>query len=492
MRVVDPACGSGAFLIAAYRVLADYFAGLKGAALTPAERSELLIESIFGADVDERAIELARVQLLEEADVRGRLPVLGENLHRGDSLLAPPGESAPKGAVDWSAACRDGRPFDVVLTNPPFRAGYKIRSVAQEDVAKRLAALYPSTYGAHADYSHLFVDLAFRLLGPEGVAGFVLPVGIEGNSSAASVRRLLAERGLRSVVNFRGGQLFDASTYVCTVSTGPSRNAELLRAEFPNSDGRALLEDSVRSRPELMRRQRVSRRTLVREAERGWDPFRLEWELDLRGEVEAELAPLAPEESAQRAVRYGTKPGKQKAFTVAEGEWRKGRAGAIAVGDREIPAKYLPPLVKGGQLSPFHIARSGDRLFVPFETDGSLSGHPSVVAELEASWRPAEAPAARRPGRVAGSEAAGAHVEPGSDHGRRPGRRGDAADGRGRRDRDSPGRRRRWGSVRLRGAAQLLAHPVVADRHGPAAARRVVRPQRVAGPSASRPGAFPG
>ena len=383
VRVVDPACGSGAFLIAAYRVLADYFAGLKGAALTPAERSELLIESIFGADVDERAIELARVQLLEEADVRGRLPVLGENLHRGDSLLAPPGESAPKGAVDWSAACRDGRPFDVVLTNPPFRAGYKIRSVAQEDVAKRLAALYPSTYGAHADYSHLFVDLAFRLLGPEGVAGFVLPVGIEGNSSAASVRRLLAERGLRSVVDFRGGQLFDASTYVCTVSTGPSRNAELLRAEFPNSDGRALLEDSVRSRPELMRRQRVSRRTLVREAERGWDPFRLEWELDLRGEVEAELAPLAPEESAQRAVRYGTKPGKQKAFTVAEGEWRKGRAGAIAVGDREIPAKYLPPLVKGGQLSPFHIARSGDRLFVPFETDGSLSGHPSVVAELE-------------------------------------------------------------------------------------------------------------
>jgi|GEM_PF-3030021 len=383
VRVVDPACGSGAFLIAAYRVLADYFAGLKGSALTPTERSELLIQSVFGADVDERAIELARVQLLEEADVRGRLPVLGENLHRGDSLLAPPGESAPEGAVDWTVACQGGRPFDVVLTNPPFRAGYKIRSLAEEEVTARLAALYPSTYGAHADYSHLFVDLAFRLLAPEGVAGFVLPVGIEGNKSAAPVRRLLAERGLRSIVDFRAGQLFDASTYVCTVSTGPARSVELLRAELPESDGRALLEDSVRSRPKLMRRQRVPRRTLLHEAERGWDPFRLEWELALRGEVDVELTPLAADAGTQGVVRYGTKPGKQKAFTVAEGEWRKGRAGAIAVGNREIPARYLPRLVKGGQLSPFHIEHSGDRLFVPFETDGSLSAHPAVVAELE-------------------------------------------------------------------------------------------------------------
>ncbi len=222
-----------------------------------------------------------------------------------------------------------------------------------------------------------------RLLDLEGVAGFVLPVGIEGNSSAAPVRRLLAERGLRSIVDFRGGQLFDASTYVCTVSTGPSRNTELLRAEHPNSDGRALLEDSVRSRPELMRRQRVSRQTLVREVERGWDPFRLEWELGLRGEIEAELVPLAPETSAVRAVRYGTKPGNQHALTITGDEWRQGKAGRIAIEGHEIPVRYVPPLVKGGQLAPFHIADSGDRLLVPFETDGTLTEHPDVVLELQ-------------------------------------------------------------------------------------------------------------
>lgn len=109
VRVVDPACGSGAFLIAAYRALVDHFAQLKGSPLSADERGELLIESIFGADVDERAIELARVQLLEEADVRGRLPVLGENLYLGDSLLAPPNEGVSPGVVDWTRAARGAR-----------------------------------------------------------------------------------------------------------------------------------------------------------------------------------------------------------------------------------------------------------------------------------------------------------------------------------------------------------------------------------------------
>jgi SAM-dependent methyltransferase len=389
VRVLDPACGSGAFLIAAYRALLRYFAELKGGELTPAERSKLLLQSIFGADVDERAIELARVQLLEEADVRGRLPVLGENLLLGDSLLAPPGEAgrsgeaAPAGAVDWSAALPEDHGFDVVLTNPPFQAHYKQGSKVGKRQAARLAELYPSVQAGHADYSHLFVDLALRLLGPDGVAGFVLPAGVVRKDSAAPVRELLAERGLRSVVDFDAGRLFDADTYVCTVSTGGSRTTELLRAKGLSRDGRVLLEAAEREDTELMRRQRISRRALAAEAERGWDPFRLQWELELREEVAVELSPLAPPGDARRIARYGTKPGRQADFIVAAGEWQRAGRDAIAVGERVIPEIYLPPLVKGGQLFPFHFADSGARLFVPFETDGSLSDHAAVCAELE-------------------------------------------------------------------------------------------------------------
>ena len=274
--------------------------------------------------------------------MRGRLPVLGENLYLGDSLLAPPGEDAPAGAVDWTRAGRGARAFDVVLINPPFRARHKIPSVMDGEVTERLARLYPATYGGHADYSHLFVDLAFRLLTPGGVAGFVLPAGVEGNSSAAPVRRLLAERGLRSIVDFRGGQLFDASTYICTISTGQARGTELLRAETPNSDGRALLEDAARSRSELMRRQRVSRRGLAREIERGWDPFRLEWELDLRGEIEAELAPLAPERHPQADCPLRDETGKAASVhgraTRMEREQGRNYCNRLARDPHDVPA----------------------------------------------------------------------------------------------------------------------------------------------------------
>ena len=65
IKVVDPACGSGAFLVAAYACLRQYFEAQRGRALRPSEREEILLECIFGADVDERALGLAQVQLLE-------------------------------------------------------------------------------------------------------------------------------------------------------------------------------------------------------------------------------------------------------------------------------------------------------------------------------------------------------------------------------------------------------------------------------------------
>lgn len=383
VRVLDPACGSGAFLIAAYRSLLRYFGDLKGYELTPGERSELLLQSIYGADVDERAIELARVQLLEEANVRGRLPVLGENLRLGDSLLAPPGVKAPPGVVDWSQALPDGRRFDVVLTNPPFRARYKQGSRAAKRQASRLSELYPSVYAGHADYSHLFVDLSLRLIGSDGAAGFVLPAGTVRSQSARPVRQLLAERGVRSVIDFDAGRLFDASTYVCTVSTGRSSSTELMRSKAVSRDGRVLLEAAERGDRDLMRNQKVSRSVLSEHAEEGWDPFRLQWELEFRTQVDTELLPLASTQGPERVVRYGTKPGRQRDFIVPADEWKRIGPGEIEVRGRAIPDFYLPRLAKGGQLVPFHFADSGSRLFVPFETDGSLSGNPVVLTELE-------------------------------------------------------------------------------------------------------------
>jgi len=381
VRILDPACGSGAFLIAGYRALLEYFSEQKGGELTASERTQILLDSVFGADVDERALDLARVQLLEEADVSGRLPVLGKNLLLGDSLLSPPGAPAVSGAVDWGAASLDGRSFDAVLTNPPFLTRYKRSARLSKEESKYLAELYPQVDISHADYASLFIELALRLIGEDGVAGFVLPASIVKAGSGGPVRQRLAERGLRSVVDFDAGRLFDADTYVCTVSTGRARSTELLRATDLSRDGRVLVEAAERGTPGFMRRQRLSRRVIAAEATDGWDVFRLRWKLELSKEVEAELGALG---TAGRKVRYGTKPGNQGAFTVEPDEWAPAEGHRFAVDGHRIPELYLPRLVKGGHLpSPFFYSDNGQRLFLPYEADGSLSQLPDVVAELE-------------------------------------------------------------------------------------------------------------
>ncbi|HEY5943535.1 MAG TPA: N-6 DNA methylase [Solirubrobacterales bacterium] len=382
VRVLDPACGSGAFLIAGYRALLDYFGNRRGRDLTGEERTEILLESIFGADVDERALELARVQLLEEADVRGKLPVLGKNLLHGDSLLSPPGTPSMPHAIDWDSALCGGRGFDAVLTNPPFLTGYKQNAKLSKDAVERLADLYPQVDSSYSDYAYLFVELGLRLLAADGVGGFVLPAGLVRAKAAAPVRSRLAEFGLRSIVDFDAGRLFDASTYVCTVSTGHVPRTELLRATDISRDGRVLLEAAERSSSSsLMRRQRVSRGLMVEAAGDGWDAFRFSWELDLVREVEADLAPLS---SIGARVCYGTKPGRQQDFTSDADEWKRvSGTDKLAVGGHRVSEMYLPRLAKGKNLSPFYYSDLGQRLFVPYEADGSLSQTPDVVAELE-------------------------------------------------------------------------------------------------------------
>ena len=94
MRVVDPACGSGHFLLAAARRLAERVAGLRspdGAVTPQAYRHalrEVVARCIFGVDRNPMAIELARTALWLEGFEEGRpLSFLDHHLQCGDALL---------------------------------------------------------------------------------------------------------------------------------------------------------------------------------------------------------------------------------------------------------------------------------------------------------------------------------------------------------------------------------------------------------------------
>lgn len=153
-RVLDPAMGTGVFLLQAVKQLG-------GDAASVAERC------VFGLDLDATAVRLAVLSLQLETGARAE--VLERHLVHGDALS--PHASLPDA--------------DVVLGNPPWGAG--IGSEERDRLRQRFAAVARSF-----DSAKLFVDLGSERT--RGTLGMVLPQAFAAQEKHADVREVLLER----------------------------------------------------------------------------------------------------------------------------------------------------------------------------------------------------------------------------------------------------------------------------------------------------------
>src|ERR1051325_10231023 len=122
MRVLDPACGSGVFLVQCYRKLIEQQVRKgNGVRPKPVELRDLLTEHIFGIDRDADACQIAELSLIltlldyvkppDLTTTRFKLPALsGQNIFQGDAFVE---------ASEWSKAFLK-RPFDWIAGNPPW------------------------------------------------------------------------------------------------------------------------------------------------------------------------------------------------------------------------------------------------------------------------------------------------------------------------------------------------------------------------------------
>lgn len=153
-RVLDPACGAGAFLLHALeRFLAD---GI------PAAEA---IDRLVGADRDPWAARLCRLALAIRADV----PLDRPHIHHGDALLGPTGASAgsthaPDGVptIDWTRAGA----FDAIVGNPPFLGGKRQATVMGPEAAQAIRER--RGLDGNADLAAHFLHLGAELLAPGG------------------------------------------------------------------------------------------------------------------------------------------------------------------------------------------------------------------------------------------------------------------------------------------------------------------------------------
>lgn len=183
-RIIDPACGSGGFLIEAFR---DMVARInsEAAVRTWAHRS------VYGVDKDSINVKLTRAIML----------VLGDgstNIHIGDSIRQDRWED------DYPLlpqAMRD-KSFSVVVTNPPFGTNLKI--AGRDSHVNGYTIAHAAGKGTHKDLEIglIFLERAYRLLRPGGRLAIILPETYFFSTTYSFLGDWLAPRlALRAVVN---------------------------------------------------------------------------------------------------------------------------------------------------------------------------------------------------------------------------------------------------------------------------------------------------
>ncbi len=235
IRIIDPACGSGAFLIAAFDYLSEQYeevatelAELEGGQPSLLNWNDTILRSnLFGVDLNPESVEITRLSLWLKTVKRGEtLTALDDNIRVGNSVVGDP-DIDPR-AFDWSGPFEKGD-FDVVIGNPPY---------VRHELLGEAKSYFKDHYQAYAGTADLYVyfyELGLQLLKPDGRLSYIVTNKWLRSGYGEGIRRLFANTSvLERIVDFGHAPIFeDADTFPCIIV---SRKAASESGEKPEPD----------------------------------------------------------------------------------------------------------------------------------------------------------------------------------------------------------------------------------------------------------------
>lgn len=276
LKICDPACGSGAFLNAVLEFLIQEHREIDNRKARLFEERgkiqmalsdidlEILENNIYGVDINEESVEIAKLSLwLHTARPGRKLSDLSENIKCGNSLIDDPAVAHEK-AFDWKKEFPEvfgpddpRRGFDVIIGNPPYVDASELKKTYSSEEYDFLKKNYDTAKGTVDLYIYFFEN-GLNLLRQNGLLSFITPNRYLSASYGKALREyILMKKTFYQLVDYSDKKVFqDASTYpvITFIKNGKEKqdvlcgkfddDHNLISKKYPN-DKLNVLDDSI-------------------------------------------------------------------------------------------------------------------------------------------------------------------------------------------------------------------------------------------------------
>ncbi|MDG0815941.1 Eco57I restriction-modification methylase domain-containing protein [Bdellovibrio svalbardensis] len=302
ISILDPACGSGSFLITAFSKLLnlhlDYLIANPSKVeqgkffpdlvkddrgewkLSIEKKRDILQTNIFGVDIDQQAINICVMSLYLKAlegeqrlpTKKSLLPTLDKNIKCGNSLVSGNTKELKQligedydsrkpfnWVLNFTKVLKDKNGFDVIIMNPPYVKIQKLLEDETNDV-KYIQEKYRTAAEGSADIYVAFIEKSLELLNPSGQLGLICPHKFFQAEYGQPLRDLLSESHfLNEIVSFGDIQIFEkASTYTCLLYCSKQPHEEIKFSRVKDEESLQLSLTAT-----LERKERFEDKTLV-------------------------------------------------------------------------------------------------------------------------------------------------------------------------------------------------------------------------------------
>lgn len=378
IKIVDPACGSGSFLIGAYQYLLDwhlqYFSQQKtnsknitpDGRLTTAIKKQILLNNIFGVDIDVNAVEVTKLSLLlkcmegeTNASITTQLlmfneavlPTLDNNIKSGNSLIDTDfydgqidfGDEKKIKPFNWQKnfieVFKQGG-FDCVIGNPPY--------VRQETLSAQKGYYEKEfkVYHGMADLYSYFIEKGINLLNPTGLYGVIVANKWMRANYGEPLRKFIKQQGIFEIIDFGDLQVFNsATTYPCILIVGKNSKRKKINLTIAKSLDFDSLASYTKKNATIINKDSLD--------DSGWN-LATDAEQKLLKKIQTVGIPLG--EYVNGKIYYGIKTGLNEAFVIDESTKTE-----LIKADKKS-AQVIKPFLAGRDIKRYQPAKSDNYL----------------------------------------------------------------------------------------------------------------------------------